>query len=322
MDRRQTLAALATLAASTALPALAQDYPSRPIRLIVAFGPGSGNDIIAREVARHMAEPLGQSVVVENRPGGGGSVGTDVVAKAAPDGYTIGLGTSSQLVMNVGLFKSLPFDVDRDLRSIGLVSRTNMVLVARNGLPGTLPALIAHAKANPGKVSFGSGGPGSISHIVGEAFAKAAGISLLHVPYKGNGPALADLAGGHVDLLFDGFISSIPLSQQGKGQLLAVSGQQRSSVAPQVPTFAEAGLADYQAYTWNSLFAPAHTPAPVIARLNAALNHALAQPSVKERLAQGASESLGPTTTAEADAFGKAERARWVSFVRGLNIEN
>ena len=323
MDRRQTLAVLAaTLVTASTFPALAQDFPSRPIRLIVAFGPGSGNDIIAREVARHMAEPLGQSVVVENRPGGGGSVGTDAVAKAAPDGYTIGLGTSSQLVMNVGLFKTLPFDVDRDLRSIGLVARTNMVLVARNGLPGTLPGLIAHAKANPGKVTFGSGGPGSISHIVGEAFAKAAGISLLHVPYKGNGPALTDLAGGHVDLLFDGFISGVPLMQQGKGQLIAVSGQQRSSVAPQVPTFAEAGLTDYQAYTWNSLFAPAQTPPPVIARLNAALNHALAQPSVKERLAQGASESLGPTTPADADAFGKAERGRWVSFVRGLNIEN
>ncbi|WP_342131566.1 Bug family tripartite tricarboxylate transporter substrate binding protein [Hydrogenophaga sp. OTU3427] len=319
MDRRQSLAAL--LATTLAPAAWAQAFPSKPVRLVVAFGPGSGNDLIARELARYMSESLGQPVVVENRPGGGGSVGTDVVAKAAPDGHTIGLGTSSQLVMNIGLYKSLPFDVERDLRNIGLVSRTGMVLVASTRMPRTLAELIALAKSQPGKITYGSGGPGSISHIVGEAFARAAGISLLHVPYKGNGPALADLAGGHVDLLFDGFLSSNPLSQQGKAQILAVSSPQRSPMGPQVPTFAESGLPDYQAYTWNNLFAPAATPPAALERLNAALNHALAQPGVKERLAQGASEALGPTTPAQADSFGQAERARWVPFVRGLNIE-
>jgi len=265
--------------------------------------------------------PLGRSVRGGTRPAGGGSGGTDGVAKAAPDGHTIGLGTSSQLVMNIGLYKSLPFDVERDLRNIGLVSRTGMVLVASTRMPRTLAELIALAKSQPGKITYGSGGPGSISHIVGEAFARAAGISLLHVPYKGNGPALADLAGGHVDLLFDGFLSSNPLSQQGKAQILAVSSPQRSPMGPQVPTFAESGLPDYQAYTWNNLFAPAATPPAALERLNAALNHALAQPGVKERLAQGASEALGPTTPAQADSFGQAERARWVPFVRGLNIE-
>jgi len=320
MDRRQSIAALL---AATAAPALwaQQAWPSRPLKIIVGFAAGSGNDIIARELARYMPEALGQPVVVENRPGGGGSLGTDVVAKAAPDGYTIGLGTSSQLVMNVGLFKNLPFDVERDLRSIGLVSRTGMVLVASAKMPGTLRELIALAKAQPGKVTYGSGGPGSISHIVGEAFAKAAGISLLHVPYKGNAPALADLSGGHVDLLFDGFLSANPLQQQGKAQILAVSAPQRSAMGPQVPTFAEAGLPDYQAYTWNNLFAPAGTPQPVIDRLNQALAHALAQPGMKQRLAQGASEALGPVTPAEADAFGHNERARWVPFVRALQIE-
>ncbi|HYF16873.1 MAG TPA: tripartite tricarboxylate transporter substrate binding protein [Ramlibacter sp.] len=319
MDRRHTLFALGLACAA---PAFAQEFPARPVRIVVAFGTGSGNDIIARMLARHMAEFLGQGVVVENRTGGGGVVGTSAVTGAAPDGYTIGLGTSSQLVMNVGLHKSLPFDVDRDLRSIGLVSRTPLVLVSRTGLPGTLAELLAHARANPGKVTYGSGGAGSISHIVGEAFARAAGVSLLHVPYKGNGPALAELAGGHLDLLFDGFISALPLARQGRAQVLAVSGQQRSPAAPQVPTFAEAGLADYQAYTWNNLFAPAQTPAPVLAKLNAALNHALAQPATRELFAQGGSESLGPSTPAQADAFGQAERARWVGFVRGLKIES
>jgi tripartite-type tricarboxylate transporter receptor subunit TctC len=319
MDRRHTLVAL--LATTLGTAAWAQAFPAKPVRLVVAFGPGSGNDLIARELARHMGESLGQPVVVENRPGGGGSVGTDVVAKAAPDGYTIGLGTSSQLVMNIGLYKSLPFDVERDLRNIGLVSRTGMVLVASTRMPRTLAELIALAKSQPGKITYGSGGPGSISHIVGEAFARAAGISLLHVPYKGNGPALADLAGGHVDLLFDGFLASNPLAQQGKAQILAVSAPQRSPMGPQVPTFAESGLPDYQAYTWNNLFAPAATPPAVLERLNAALNHALNQAGLKERLAQGASEPLGPTTPAQADSFGQAERTRWVPFVRGLNIE-
>ncbi|MDP3519279.1 MAG: tripartite tricarboxylate transporter substrate binding protein [Hydrogenophaga sp.] len=320
MDRRQSLAALL---ATTLAPAAswAQDFPSKPIKLIVAFGAGSGNDLIARELAKHMSESLAQPVVVENRPGGGGSVGTDAVAKAQADGHTIGLGTSSQMVMNVGLYKTLPFDVERDLRSVGLVARTGMILVASSKMPPTLAGLIAQAKAQPGKITYGSGGPGSISHIVGEAFAKAAGISLLHVPYKGNGPALADLAGGHVDLLFDGFLATNPLVQQGKAQILALSAPQRSAMGPQVPTFAEAGLPDYQAYTWNNLFAPAATPQPIIDRLNRALNQALAQPGLQQRLAQGGSEALGPSTPVEADSFGQRERARWVPFVRALNIE-
>jgi tripartite-type tricarboxylate transporter receptor subunit TctC len=319
MDRRQSLAAL--IAATLATTTWAQDFPNKPIKLIVAFGAGSGNDLIARELAKHMSESLGQPVVVENRPGGGGSVGTDAVAKAAPDGYTIGLGTSSQMVMNVGLYKTLPFDVERDLRSVGLVARTGMILVASSKMPPSLAGLIAQAKAQPGKITFGSGGPGSISHIVGEAFAKAAGVSLLHVPYKGNGPALADLAGGHVDLLFDGFLATNPLVQQGKAHILALSAPQRSAMGPQVPTFAEAGLPDYQAYTWNNLFAPAATPAPLIDRLNRALNQALAQPGLQQRLAQGGSEALGPSTPAEADTFGQRERTRWVPFVRAMNIE-
>lgn len=310
----------ATLLPGAARTAHAQAFPHKPIRLVVAFGTGSGNDLIARELAQPMSEFLGQSVVVENRAGGGGSIGTDVVAKAAPDGYTIGLGTSSQLVMNVGLYKSLPFDVERDLTAIGLVAHTPLVLVASSAMPKTLKELIAYAKANPGKVSYGSGGPGSISHVVGEAFAKAADIQLLHVPYKGNGPALIDLSGGHVNLLFDGFISARPIAQQGRAHLLAVSGKQRSPVAPEVPTFAEQGLPDYEASTWNCLFAPKGTPAEAITKLNAALNKALATQGVKDRLAQGASQPLGPSTPAQADAYAQDQRAKWVPFIRALQI--
>ena len=319
LTRRATLAVLASSVAAPA--ALAQSSGGRPIRIIVGFGPGSANDLIARELARYMAESLGQPVIVENRPGAGGSVGTEAVVKAAPDGLTIGLGTSSQMVMNVALYRNLPFDVERDLRQIGLVGRTPLVLAGRASGAKTLKELIANARANPGQVTYGSAGTGSISHIVGEAFARAADVKLNHVPYKGNGPAMADLAGGHVDLVFDGIITSQPMAQQGRVRLLAVGGKQRSPVIPDVPTFAESGLRDYDAYSWNCLFAPAGTTDADVARLNQALNAALALPAMKDRLARGGSENLGPSTPAQADAFGRKERERWVPFVRSLKLD-
>ena len=318
IDRRTTLFALASTLAAPA--AWAQSASHRPIRIIVGFGPGSANDLIARELARDMAELLGQPVIVENRPGAGGSVGTEVVVKAAPDGLTIGLGTSSQMVMNVALYRHLPFDVETDLRQIGLIGRTPLVLAGKASGPKTLKELIAAARANPGQLTYGSAGAGSISHIVGEAFARAADIRLNHIPYKGNGPAMADLAGGHVDMVFDGIITSQPMAQQGRVRLLAFGGQRRSPVIPNVPTFAEQGLREYDAYSWNCLFAPAKVPDADIARLNQALNAALALPEMKERLARGGSDNLGPSTPAQADAFGRSERERWVPFVRSLKL--
>lgn len=309
------------LAQAQPTPATEPGWPSRPLKLVVAFGPGSGNDLIARELAQHMGEALGQTIVVENRGGAGGVLGTDAVAKAAPDGLTLGLGTSSQLVMNVALQKQLPFDVAQDLKLVGLVGRTPMLLAAANGLPRSLPALIAQAKARPGALSYGSAGPGSISHVVAEAFAHAAGVQLLHVPYKGNGPAMADLAGGHVQLVFDGLFTTLPLVRQGKVQALAISGAQRNPAAPELPTFAEQGLAGYEAYTWNCLMVPGRTPPELVGRLNAALNKALATPALQQRLAAGGAEALGPSTPDQADAFARRERQRWVGFVQGLKID-
>ena len=317
LTRRAALAWAAALAGA----AHAQQAGNKPYRIIVAFGPGSFNDIAARELARFMGETLGHPMIVENRPGAGGSVGTEVVVKAPPDGATIGLGTSSQMVMNVALYRNLPFDVDKDLRLIGLVGRTPLLLAGKASGPKTLKELIAHARANPGQVSYGSGGTGSISHIVGEAFERAAGIKLTHVPYKGNGPALADLSGGHVDLVFDGLATSRPLAEQGRVHLLAISGAQRNPAAPDLPTFAEQGVRDYDAYSWNCLMAPAATPPEMIARLNQALNQALTQPAIKERFAQAGVDILGPSTPEQADAFGQRERARWVPFVRSLKLD-
>jgi len=317
---RSRRASLAALAASVAAPAVWAQQ-DRPIRIIVGFAPGSANDLIARDLARHMADSLKQPVIVENKPGAGGSLGTEAVAKAAPDGLTIGLGTSSQMVMNVALYQNLPFDVERDLRQIGLVGRTPMVLAGKAAGAKSLKALIAQARANPGQLSYGSGGIGSISHIVGEAFARAADIRLNHVPYKGNGPAMADLAGGHVDMVFDGIITAQPMARQGRVRLLAFGGKQRDAAIPDVPTFAEQGLKDYDAYTWNCLFAPAKVADADIARLNQALNAALALPAMKERLARGGADNLGPSTPAQADAFGRKERERWVPFVRSLKLD-
>ena len=314
-------AAVLGLAASVAAPAVWAQGARRPIRIIVGFGPGSTNDLTARELARYMAESLGQPMVVENKPGVGGALGTDAVAKAAPDALTLGLGTSSQLVMNVALYKSLPFDVEKDLRMVGLVTRAPMVLAGKAAGPRSLKDLLAQAKASPARLSYGSAGTGSISHIVGEAFARAAGVQLNHVPYKGNGAAMADLSGGHVDLVFDGVTTSLPLAQQERVRLLAYGGLQRNPAMPEVPTFTEQGLKGYEAYSWNCLFVPARTPEADIARLNRALNAALALPAIKERFDQSGAQMLGPSTPEQADAFARQERAHWVPFVRGLKLD-
>lgn len=259
--------------------------------------------------------------MVENKPGGGGSIGTEAVVRAVPDGLTLGLGTSSQLVMNVGLYKSLPFNVDKDLRAIGLVSRTNLALVGRATGPRTLKALISEARARPNQLSFGSGGVGSISHIAGEAFAKAADIKINHVAYKGNSPAMADLAADHVDMLFDGLSTAQPMFKLGRVNLLGISGAQRNQAAPELATFSEQGLRTFEAYTWNCLIAPVQTSSPIIDRINEALIKSLAVPEFHARLVrQSGSEIFPPTTPEQADAFGRSERARWVPFVQSLNL--
>ncbi|MFM1991935.1 MAG: hypothetical protein RJA99_4892 [Pseudomonadota bacterium] len=320
MNRRRFTAAALGAAVAPALRAQ-EAWPARPIRIIVSFAPGSGNDLIARQLAPKLAESLGQSVIVENRAGGGGLIGTEAVVRAAPDGHTIGLGTSSQLVMNPALLPKLPFDIERDLTTIGLVSRTQMVLAARRDGPADLRALVARAKTAPGKVSYGSGGNGSISHIVGESFARAAGVELLHVPYKGNGPAMQDLIGGQIDLVWDGFSSSGPPMKAGQLRILAVSGERRNPLYPEVPTFAEGGVPDYEAYTWNCLIAPKATPRPIVERLNRELNRALDTAEIRQRLESFGSDNLVGSTPEQADAFGAAQRARWVPAVKAWGIK-
>ncbi|WP_338615628.1 tripartite tricarboxylate transporter substrate-binding protein [Pigmentiphaga sp. CHJ604] len=311
----------AMLSTSPALQAQEPAYPSRPIRLIVAFGPGSVNDAMARELAKTLYGELGQPVIVENKPGAGGVVGTDYVAKAAPDGYTLGFGTSSQLVMNVGLQKSLPFDVERDLAPIGLVSRTPLALAVPAGGPGSLADLVKAAKGRSQSMTYSSSGVGSINHIAGAAFARAAGIDLMHVPYKGAAVAAADLAAGRVDMMLVTLPSMAGLVEQGKVKVLANGVDRRGASTPDVPTFAQAGLPAFKGYTWNNVFAPAGTPAAIVARLNAALNRVLADPQVVQFAQRQTAEIMAPSTPAQALAFEKNERATWVPFIRSLGIE-
>jgi len=304
-----------------ALNAWAQTgYPQRPIRIIVAFTAGSGNDVIARDLARLLFPILGQPVIVENKVGAGGIIATDTVAKAAPDGYTLGLGTSSQLVMNIGLRDDLPFSVDRDLTTIALLTRTPLVAIASAEGPKSIKELIDASRSKPGSINYGSGGSGSISHIVAEAFAKQAGIEMTHIPYKGNAAALNDLLSNNIQLLFDGLVNGSSLGD--KVRMLALSESKRHPLYPDVPTFAEAGLPGYEAYTWNCIFAPAGTPREIVTKLNAAINEALASPTITERASASGGVILGPSTPEEAQAFSATERQKWVPMIKNMNITN
>lgn len=302
--------------------AFAQNYPTKPIRLVVGFAAGGATDIMARMIAKPMGDRLGQQVIVDNRPGGGGMVGTDLVAKAPPDGYTLLMGASSNLVMNVALSEKLPFDIDKDLIGVGLVTRSPTMLFVHPSFPAkSLGELIAVVKASPGKFAYGSAGNGSITHIIGESFLRAAGgLDVVHVAYRGAGPTVADLVGGHIQMAFDGMSSYLAHVPSGALRPIAVTPK-RLAQAPEVPSFAEQGLGDFEGYTWNAVLAPAGTLRGVVDLLNGAVNLALANPDVLARFAALGVESLAGSTPESTDAFGRAERTKWVPLVRAMGIK-
>ena len=304
------------------LCAHAQDYPSRPVRIVVPFAPGGPNDIIVRLVAQKLAETLAQPFLVENRPGAGGNIGTDFVAKAAPDGYTLLSVGPGSLIINP-LIGKVPYDTARDFAPVTLMARAPNALVAHPSLPaGSVKELIELARSQPGRVNYGSGGSGSTPHLAGAMFAAMAGIALTHVPYKGTAPATADLIGGQVQIAFLGIPTVLPHVKSGKLRVLAVTGKRRSPELPGVPTMDEAGVPGYELSPWYGLLAPAGTPREVVVRLGEELSRSVSAPEMKEKLAVQGAEVAGGSPE-EFAALIRADTSTWSRVVKdaGIRIE-
>jgi tripartite-type tricarboxylate transporter receptor subunit TctC len=317
MGRRAALSLAAALATLTPQAGAAADaYPAKPIRFVVAFPPGGGTDIIARSIAQKLSDRLAQQVVVDNRPGAGGNIGTDIVAKAAPDGYTMLMGSAGPLAINASLFASMPFDPVRDLAPVTLAASTPNVLVVHPSLEAaTVKELIALARAHPGGINFASSGHGTPAHLAGELFNSMAGVKLVHVPYKGAAPALADLLGGQVQLMFSTMPPALPHVKDGKLRALAVTSAKRSPAAPDLPTVDEIALPGFEANTWHGVVVPARTPAAIVARLNREIVAILHLPDVVERFSSQGAEALG-TTPEEFAAYIRSETLKWAKVVR------
>ncbi len=316
------IAALLLLALAALLPRLAtaEDFPSRPITLVVPYAAGGGNDVIARAVAGRMSAVLGQQIVIENRGGAGGTIATRQVAKAEPDGYTLLIATSS-LAINPSLYPNVGYDPRKDFAPIGLIaSSSNIVLVHPSVPVRSIAELIALAREQPGKLDFASTGSGSSVQLSAELFAAMAGIRLNHVPYKGSAPALNDLVGGHVAMMFSTMASAVGLARSDKVRALAVTGARRSQLFPELPTVADAGLPGYAAELHYGIVAPAGTPAAAVARLNAALNVALRDDGVRGRLATDGAEAQ-PSTPAEYAADIAAEESKWSDIIRRAGVK-
>jgi tripartite-type tricarboxylate transporter receptor subunit TctC len=306
--------------ASAASLACAQDYPNKPVRLVVPFLAGGSTDIVGRTVAQKLTGIWGQAVVVDNRPGGGTVIGTELVAKAAPDGYTL-LVTPAPFTINPSLLNKLPYDALNDFAPITLINTTPLVVVVNPGVPAkSIRELIALAKSKPGKLNFGSSGTGGSNHLAGELFNTMAGVKMVHIPYKGNAGALTDLVGGHVDVVFNGLTSALALIKGGKLRALAVTSLQRAATLPDVPTVSETGLKGFEAVAWNGLGAPAKTPRDVIVKINADVLKVVTSPELNERLKAEGSDPVGSTPEQYA-TFLRDEIAKWAKVIKFARVK-
>jgi tripartite-type tricarboxylate transporter receptor subunit TctC len=319
---RKTLAVAAILAILPWLPAaVAQPYPSKPIKLVVTFPAGGGADFVGRVIAGKLSETLGQPVVVDNRAGAGGMIGNEVIAKSAPDGYSLLLGAAGALTIAPNLYEKVTFDSIKDFEPVALIASSPFVLTLNPSVPAnTLNELTAFAKANPGKLNFASSGTGGAPHLAGELYKTMAGVNLVHVPYKGLAPAITDLLGGQVQVLFADVGLVLPHIKAGKLKAVAVTGSQRSAALPEVPTMMEAGLAEYQAGTWYGILAPAATPSAIVARLNAEVRKVLALSDVKSQFAaQGVDPA--PSTPEQFATLIRGDLNKWSKLIKEVNIK-
>lgn len=314
--------AVTLITAGSALPAHADEWPSKPIRWVVPFPPGGAMDAIARALGEKASKSLGQSVVIENKSGAGGNIGADNVAKSPGDGYTIMI-TSIGMATNMALYQKLSYDPVKDFAPVSLLAVVPNVLVTNATQPSvkTVADVIANAKAQPGKLTYASAGNGTSIHLAGEVFASQAKVDMLHIPYKGSGPAVTDLLGGQVNYMFDSITSAKPHILSGKLRAVGLTTAKRSSALPNVPTLAESGLAGYEVSPWFAVFAPASTPKPIIAKLNAALLDAMKQPDIKAKFETIGAESIG-STPEELGKYLNQEIARWGKLIKDQNIKS
>jgi len=324
IQRRRFLRAGAALAAAALYPgaASAQDkWPSKPVRWIIPYAAGGFADLRARQLGQQLGKALGTVIVVDNKAGAGGVIGTDAIAKAAPDGYTIGMGNLAPLAVNVSLMKQLPYDPAKDLVPIIMIERAPLILMTHpdSGIH-SVADVIAQAKARPGALGFGSSGVGGAHHLSGEMLKMMTGIDMTHIPYKGGSPAAADLVAGHIPLMFELGYSALPNLRAGKLRPLAVTSNKRLAVLPDVPTMDEAGVKGFESYNWQGVVAPAGTPASVIARLNRELNEILLQPEIRKSI-EDTGAQVGGGTAEEFGAFVRAETASWAKVVKAAKIE-
>ena len=315
--RRNFVGALAAGALAAQYPggAMAQAYPAKPIRFIMPYPPGGSSEILARPIANELSKTIGQSVFIDYKPGGGSTIGADVVAKSPPDGYNLVMLLTAHAV-NATLMPKLPYDTVKDFASITLAATLPLAVVVNAQSPiKTLQDLIAAARANPGKLNYASAGPGNTSHLAVEYFKSVVGVNLTHVPYKGSGPAITALLAREVDVIFDSLSSSLPQILGGKFRAVAVSTQMRSKVLPDVPTIQEQGVAGFDVSVWYGIFAAAGTPAPIVQKLNAEIIKAMRAPEAKEKIEAAGYDIVG-STPAELDAHVKAEITRWAKVVK------
>jgi len=320
---RPLAAAIAAIALAGTAAQAADNYPSRPIQMIIPFSAGGPTDIVGRVMGAKMGEVLGQQFVVENKVGAGGNIGADAVARSAPDGYTVLMATVSTNAINPGLYKHLPYDAINGFAPVARVGVTPTLLLVHPSIPATdVKSLVALIKANPGKYNYGSSGLGSILHLCGEEFkAMAGGLDITHVPYKGSAPMDTDLMGGQISMAFDATPTAMPLAQSGKLRALGAGMLKRLPAMPDLPTLDEQGFKGFECYTWNAILAPAGTPKPIVDKLNAAANKALADPAVSSALEKaGINPTPGSTPETTAD-FVKAELAKWAPIIKASGAQ-